>query len=304
MNPSPKHRLHRFLRFFKYLTPPILLEVVRRSIRHRLNGLSAEIAYNAIFSLFPAILALVSAIALIPWPESQFRSFISEISLLVPIEALNLIRNFWRSLRAGSNQGFFSLSFLISLWISSNVLSTTMAALDLIHQVPRRRRRPFWKAKIVAITLGCGSFLMLLLAITIIGIGDFAMQFIAHPSNPIAPFIIRIWRWLSFPAALSIITIAMGLIYRYGPSQRHPGTPIMPGAILAALLWVLISWGLRAYIAQFGNYNQVYGTIGAVIILLLWLYLSAFSLLLGSQLNIVVGEAIHKQTQTRQLPPP
>ncbi|MBE9028944.1 YihY/virulence factor BrkB family protein [filamentous cyanobacterium LEGE 11480] len=289
----------RFLHFFHYLTPSLLREVVRRSLRHRINGLSAEIAYNAIFALFPALLALVSAIGLIPWPDSQFHSFLDQAAMIIPIEAVGLLNDFWVSLHASPNQNLFSFSFLIAIWLSANVLSATMAAIDRIHQIPRQYIRPYWKAKIIAISLGFASFLLLLLALTIVGIGDFALKYIAHPRNPIGPLLLQTWNWLSFPTVLSSIALAMGLIYRYGSSYRQRDTPIMPGAILASLLWVFISWLLRIYIAQFGNYNQIYGTIGAVIILLLWLYLSAFAMLLGSQLNVVVGEAMRQSPKLR-----
>jgi membrane protein len=80
------------------------------------------------------------------------------------------------------------------------------------------------------------------------------------------------------------------LVYRYGPSKCKTNTPLIPGAILAAIFWAIVSAIFRLYVRNFGNYNKVYGAVGAVIVLMLWLWMSAFVLLVGYQLNVTVGE--------------
>ncbi len=285
-------RAARFSRFFRHLNHRVVLEVMRRSGQHRLPGLSAEIAYSAIFALFPAILAVISAIGLLNLPESHFRYLTQQIQEVVPDEAMTLIQNFLQTLRTSKNQGLFSLSFVASIWVSSSVLGATMAALDQVHQIPPESRRPFWHAKLVAIGLSLGTFSLLMIALMVMVASDVAVRQVAHHSGSLAHSLFQFWHWLSFPIALGIVTITLGFIYRYGTSRLHSATPIMPGALVAAILWVMLSGLLRLYVAHFGHYNQVYGAIGAVIILLLWLYLSAFAMLLGSQLNVVVGEAM------------
>jgi membrane protein len=93
---------------------------------------------------------------------------------------------------------------------------------------------------------------------------------------------------------LSIVATAFAFIYRFGPSRWSHGTPIMPGALLAAISWAILSGLFRLYVSNFGNYNRAYGAVGAVIILLLWLYMSSLVLLLGDQLNVTVGEAMQQ----------
>jgi membrane protein len=286
-------RTIRFLRFFRHINARVLWEVLRRSGRHRLLGLSAEIAYNAIFALFPALLAVISAIGLLALPESNFRPLISRIGEVLPDEAMGVIQAFLQTLRTSKNQGLFSLSFGAAIWVSSNVLGSSMAALDKIHEVPPAQIRPFWQAKLVAIGLSLGTFVLLLIALMVVVVSDVMVQKVAYQSGTMANMLFQFWHLLSLPIALSIIAATLGFIYRYGTSDRRKGTPIMPGAVIASVLWTMLSGLLRLYIAYFGNYNQAYGAIGAVIILLLWLYLSAFSMLLGSQLNVVVGERMH-----------
>lgn len=299
--------LSRFFRFFKYLNLHVLLELIRCSAQHRIPGLSAEIAYNAIFALFPAILAVLSAIGLLKLSESDFRSFTDQVQAVVPNEATALIRGFLRQLRAGHNRGLFSISFLIAGWVSSSVLGATMAALDQIHGISRDqsvdqslRVRPFWKAKLVSIGLTIATFLLLVTALLIIFISDISVKIAVRESGNY--LLLGIWRLLSLPVALGIVALALAFIYRYGPSHWRKGTPILPGAILATLLWAILSGGLRFYVANFGNYNQAYGAIGAVIVLLLWLYLSAFAMLLGSELNVVVGNTMRRRSDVYNQP--
>ena len=131
--------------------------VIYRSLQHRLPGLSAEIAYNAIFSLFPAILALLTAIGLLNLPETQLRDALRDFDGVIPIEATALVKIVIDDLRGSSNQGLFSLSFAAAIWISSSVMGSIMSALDQIHGISRRQLRPFWKAKLVAIGLSVGT---------------------------------------------------------------------------------------------------------------------------------------------------
>jgi membrane protein len=285
---------NRFIQFFYHLNGTVLLEVTRRSGQHRLHGLSAEIAYSAIFALFPAILTVLTAIGLLNIPDSSFRYLIRQMDEIVPQEAMTLIQEFLRQLRI-DNQGLFSLSFVASIWVSSNVLSATMTALDQIYRIPSFKTRPFWRAKLMAIVLSLGTLLLLILALLMIFISEIGLRLIASHSGMTGQGLLWVGSWLSLPIAFAIVIVSLSFIYRHGPSVWRKGTPIFPGAVLAALLWGLLSGLLRLYVSHFGDYNQVYGAIGAVIILLLWLYLSAFSMLLGCQLNVVVGEAMHRQ---------
>jgi membrane protein len=290
-------RTRRFLRFFRHINARVLWEVLRRSGRHRLLGLSAEIAYNAIFALFPALLSIISAIGLLALPESHFRPMLARIDEVMPDDAMALIQAFVQTLRTSKSEGVFSLSFGASIWVSSNVLGSSMAALDRIHEIPSAQVRPFWQAKLVAIGLSFGTFVLMLIASMVVVVSDVMVRKVAHRSGGMAHWLFQLWHLLSLPIALGIIAMALGFIYRYGTSIRDQGTPIMPGAVVASILWAILSGLLRLYVTHFGNYNQAYGAIGAVIILLLWLYLSAFSMLLGSQLNVVVGEAIKRNAR-------
>jgi len=286
----------RFVRFFRYISWDTLKETFVRVGEGRLLGLAAEIAYNAMLSLFPAILAVLTAIGLFEESlQSTFKQLAVQLSKVAPDEALVLIRDFAREITQARNTGLFSISFVVAIWAASGALSAAMTALDQIHQIPPEQTRPFWKAKLISLGLTIGTILLLMLASFLVFISDLILKFFVSESG--LSFLLTVWRLLSWPLALGIVSAAFAFVYRYGPSRWDSGTPMMPGAVLAAVSWAIVSGLFRLYVSNFGNYNQVYGAVGAVIVLMLWLYMSAVVLLVGDQLNVTVGEAMYPQAE-------
>ena len=283
----------RFFRFFRYLNLTTLRQTFAHAMKRRLMGLSAEMAYNAMLALFPAILAILTAIGLFEESlQETFRNLANQLSEVAPDEALQLIRDFVKGISLTKNSSLFSLSFIAAIWAASGALSAAMNAFDQIHTIPIEAARPFWKAKLISLCLTIGSILLLVTASFLVFISDLVIRLVVHESG--ASVLLTLWRLLSWPLALGIVATAFAFIYRFGPSRWKHGTPIMPGAILAAISWAIISALFRLYVENFGNYNKVYGAVGAVIVLLLWLYMSSLVLLLGDQLNVTVGEAMQQ----------
>lgn len=283
------------MRFFRHLNFKVLKEIVTNVGKRRLLGLSSEIAYNAILSLFPAILAILTAIGLLEEGlQNIFKDLAQQISKVAPEDALNLITEFARNEIANSKNGsLFSLSFLAALWTSSGAISTAMTALDQIQQTSSANIRPFWKAKLVSLGLTVGTIILLLIACLLVFISGELLNFVVDNSAGYLNFLLYLWNLMRWPLALVIVASAFGFIYRYGPSNWKEGTPIMPGAIFAAICWAFVSNLFRIYVANFGNYNKAYGAVGTVIVLMLWLYMTAAVILIGNQLNVTVGESMY-----------
>lgn len=312
-------RSRRFFNFFGHLNWTTLKEVGDRAGKQRLLGLSAEMAYNAMLALFPALLAAIAAIALFESLQSTLYQMARLLGEIVPNEVRTLIRSLIQEILQTRNQEIFSVSFIGTLWAFSGVLSAAMAALDQIHQIPAERIRPFWKAKLVSIGLSIGTIMLLILACGVVFISDLIVQIVARQSCfleavsncpfqdisncqllplqscPLESKLLAVWKLWRWPITLGIVSFAFAFIYRYGPSRHRRGTPILPGAILAAICWAGISGLLRFYVSHFGNYNWTYGTIGTFIILLLWLNFSSLVMLLGAQLNVTVGKAMKRK---------
>ncbi|MCL1468970.1 YihY/virulence factor BrkB family protein [Argonema galeatum] len=287
--------LARFFRFFRHLNWRTLKKTLQRAGQRRFPGLAAEMTYNAMLALFPSILALLTAIGLFESLQSSFKYLTVQLGSIAPKEALFLINGFTDTISLSQNKGLFSLSFIVALWTASGALSAAMEALDQINRIPPEQKRPFWKAKLVSLALTIGTILLLIAASFLVFISDLIVQMVARQSGNLEPGLLSIWRLLSWPTALVIIASAIAFIYRYGPSRWAPGMPIMPGAIVAAVSWAILSAFFRLYVSNFGNYNAAYGAIGAVIVLMLWLNLTSLVMLFGAQLNVSVGEAMQRR---------
>ncbi|QLE57625.1 YihY/virulence factor BrkB family protein [Nostoc sp. TCL26-01] len=286
----------RFLRFFRHLNWAAIKKTFTRISERRLLGLASEIAFNAILSLFPAILAMLTAIGLLEASlQDTFRQLAIQLSQVVPDDAMTLISDFAsKEITNPKNSGLFSLSFILAIWTASGAVNTAMTAFDQIHQIPPEKIRPFWQAKLVSLGLTVGTILLLVLASFLVFISDLLLGVVVNENGSLI-FLLHLWQLLRWPLALGIVATAFGFVYRYGPSVWNPGTPMMPGAIIAAVFWAILSALFRQYVANFGNYNKVYGAVGTVIVLMLWLWMSAAVLLVGDQLNVTVGEQMRSK---------
>ncbi len=289
----------RFLSFFRYLTWKTFKKTLIRIFKRRLTGLSAEIAYGAMLAIFPAILAMLTAIGMFEQSlQSTLHNLANQMEIMAPDQVWLLLRDFVEGVKLDKGKSWFSISFAAAIWISSGALSAAMNALDLIHQIPPQQRRPFWKAKLISLLLTIGTIFLLLIASFLILISDAIIDLAVKTTG--ASLLLTIWSYFNQPLGLIIVAIAFAFIYRFGPSRWIKGTPIFPGAILASFSWAGVSGLFRLYVTNFGNYNKIYGAVGAVIILMLWLYLSALIMLIGDQLNATVGEEMSKNRRKRE----
>jgi len=263
--------------------------------QRRLTGLAAEMAYNAMLGLFPAILTVLTAIGLFSELQFAVQNLADQFGSVAPEEVQYLIQKFVGEISRGKNRSLFSLSFVAALWTSSAALRAAMIAFDQIHQVPRSQMRPFWKARLIALGLTIGTGLLLVSASVLVFISSNVVQDVATQSGGLFGLgLLSLWQLLSLPVALGVVSIAFAFIYRYGPSRWTSGTPLVPGAVLAAVSWAILSSLFRVYVTHFGQYNRAYGAIGAVIVLLLWLYMSSLILLIGNQINVTLGELMQQ----------
>ena len=349
-------------------------------IEKRLTGLAAEMAFQAMLGLFPAIIAVLSAISLFEQSvESTLVNLAIHFAGIVPVQVWTLLLDFIENTKSAEGISWFSLSSIAAIWIISGVLSAAINALDQIHQVAQKNKRSYLQTKVIAVSLTVLTIIFLVIACFLLWVGDLLLQVALRQSwnslwldiwsiftiivmmtialmaggtiyqfqtklrrknrdlrSTITAFIvivaiaamqlvyacysnvqdlivnsnleialdkfpIDLWRVLGFPIALAIVAIAFSLIYRYGTSERTKNTPIFPGAILAAISWAIVSLIFRLYVLHIGIYSQIYGAVGTVIILMLWLYLSSLVLLIGEQVNAIVGETMKEQTDRNNL---
>lgn len=283
----------RFFRFFRHLNWKTLRQVVVEAGKQRLFGLSAEMAYNNVLALFPSLVAILAAIGMLAISQEKVDFLARQVLSIAPEPVLNLIEDFISTIKLPQGEKVVLISCAVALWVASGALNTAMGALDQIYQIPLKQRRPFWLAKIIALGLTLGTVSLIMSASFLAFVSDLLINLALDIGRIPADGILSAWKLFGWVLTLIMLAIAFSLVYRFGPSQWRTGTPLLPGAIIGALLWQAVSRLFRVYINHFSDYNVTYGTLSAGIVLLLWLNLSSLCMLLGAQLNVTVGAAMN-----------
>ncbi|WP_016865562.1 YhjD/YihY/BrkB family envelope integrity protein [Fischerella muscicola] len=291
--PSPHPMFStRFICFFRHLNFQVLQQVVKESGEHRLPGLAAEMAYNNLLALFPTLAAVLTTIGMLNISQDQVDTLAHQVLNFAPEQVPLLLKEFTGQIQLPQSRELVYISFLVALWLASGAISAAMNAMDEIYQIPPNLKQPFWKAKLISLLLTIATIGLVLTASLLVFISDLIVQFVLDSTQIFGAIFLSAWSWFRWLLTLMIIAYAFSIIYRHGPSQWFNGTPIMPGAIIGALLWAGVSKLFRVYVSNFGNYNLTYGALSAGIVLLLWLNLSSLVLLIGAQLNVTVGKVM------------
>ncbi|UFS72150.1 YihY/virulence factor BrkB family protein [Geomonas sp. RF6] len=245
---------------------------------------SAAIAYYLLFALFPFLLFLTTLLGYLPIPDLS-GSIMDALGRMLPGDASKLVQQHIKELFTNKQGGLLSFGFLLALWTSSSALTAIMNVMNRLYEVDEGR--PFWKVRLIAM------FLVVVVALFFI-LSLLAMMFGPQIGN----FVLGIfgmgeledWVWyiMLAPVILCMLILGVALIYHFTPDVKQSWKWISPGAVLVIPVWILASIGFSFYVNNFGSYNKTYGSIGAVIGLLMWLYITSFIILFGAEINSVV----------------
>jgi membrane protein len=257
-------------------------------LQHQSMSSSAQIAYYLLFATFPCLFALASLLAFLPVPNLMER-LLAALGSIVPPAAVDLMRDSVRRLVTHQRGGFFSASFVLTLWAASNAVDAAIQGLNRVHGLSEHR--PFWKTRGIALLLAVAVG-----ALAVLGL--LGLWFGAHVSawwaarGGLGPLPVQVWIAARWPLVALLLIAAIDQLYFLGPAAELRWRWITPGAVVAVLGWIAASLGFSIYVRHFGSYNATYGSLGAVIILLTWMYLSAFFILLGAEINVVTGQGL------------
>jgi membrane protein len=248
---------------------------------------AAALAYYFLFALFPALLFMTALLGLLPIPNLMDR-LMDYVSQALPGDAASIIEKTLGEIIAGAGGGLLSIGVLGALWAGSNGMSSIMSALNVAYDV--KETRPWWKTKLLAIGLTLGFSVFILSALVLIIFGPKIGETVAGWVGLGAAFTF-VWNIVSIPIVMVLVAIGIGLVYYLAPAVEQHWRWVTPGSAVALVLWLGASFALRFYVTNFANYNATYGSIGGVILLMLWLYLSGMALLLGAEVNAEIEHA-------------
>jgi membrane protein len=268
-----------------------LKRTVREFREDKLNHWAAALTYYSVLSLFPALLVLVSLLGIFGDPERVTKVLTDTVAELGPATAASTFQRPIESIT--NNRGgagvMFALSVAGALWAASGYVSAFAEASNKIYEVDEGR--PFWKAKplqlvvtLVLILLAALVALALVLSGPIVGALGGALG--------ISDTALGVWRFAKWPGMLVLVLVIFSVLYYTGPNARVSGVRwVTGGAVLALLAWIVASFAFALYVANFGSYNKTYGTLGGVVVFLLWLWLTNLAILLGAEFNAEMERA-------------
>ncbi|MEP5731335.1 MAG: YihY/virulence factor BrkB family protein [Sulfitobacter sp.] len=247
---------------------------------NKLALISAGVAFFSMLSLFPGLAALIALMGVISDPIVVVAQ-LEEMRPFLPEDVFEIINTQVVSLVSASNDTLGwagALSLIVALWSARTGVGAMISGLNAVYGVDdRQTARHYLRATLLTLAL-VGVVLIALLSLVVIPV---LLAF--FPLGSVGTLLIDGLRWI---VAVSVLFVGIGLLYRFGPNRDKGSVGwLSSGAMVAVVFWVVLSLGFSYYVANFGNYNQVYGSIGAVIAMLIWLWISSFLVLYGAALN-------------------
>lgn len=242
---------------------------------------SAGVAFYAFLAVFPAIGALVSIYGLAMDPQS-IQDQLTRLSSVMPQQAFEIVRGQLEKLvsTSGSTLGWsMALGILFSIWSANKGTKSLFTGIDIAYGT--KNDRGFIKQNALTLLFTFGAIILLIISMLVIVAFPALVDQLGLPSN-----IEGLIRWSRWIILAGIVVYFLAAVYRSAPAKKSPKLKwVMPGALLATLLWLIASWGFSFYVKNFGSYGEVYGSISAVVVLLLWLFLTSFIILIGAEVN-------------------
>ncbi|WP_415773581.1 YihY/virulence factor BrkB family protein [Pseudomonas sp. LB3P38] len=261
----------------------VMVRTITEFVDDEMSTYASALAYQMLFSLFPFILFLIALIGFLHLPD--FFSWLRlQSELVLPPQALEQVNPVIDQLQQ-SKGGLLSVGIVIALWTASAGVRLMMSAMNAAYDVVEGR--PAWKRFPLSIFYTIGIAGMLLVAAALMVLGPQVMEWIASQVG-LEEFIVTLWTIVRWPVVVILLMMAVALIYYVMPDVKQEFRFITPGSVLAVVVWIIASLGFGLYVKMFANYNAMYGSIGAIIVLLLYFYISAAVLLLGAEMNAVI----------------
>lgn len=284
---------------FKKLAREIYADVAQKQTL----ALAAGLSYYFVLSMFPLLILLAAIVSYIPVPD-LFARIVNTLAAVIPEQSMGLVRAVLGDVIHAQRGSFLTVGILGVLWGASSGFASLISALNVAYDVPETR--PFWKIRLLAILLTFVTGMLLIVGVFVLFLGP---QFGAWLAGKIGAgyLFARLWPTLRWSISIAFIVAGVELIFLWAPNIRQRFLLSLPGAVVAAIFWISASYLMGLYFQHFAQFNKTYGTLGAAIALMVWLYWSWFIVLLGAQLNAQLLKTLSYDLplkQPRQAPVP
>jgi membrane protein len=295
MKPSPTSGRSLPLWGLAGLNPWLLARNVVGEIRsNNFLGRASELAFDFLFALFPLILFMVTIFGLFASRSAELLDdFLSYFADFLPPLAFQLLRKTTIELSADASGGMLTFAIVTALWFASGGVNSMISAMNLAYRV--REARSWLKVRLIAVGLTLCISILLLTAMFAVLVGSHFVDWVGMKLR-LQPFVVFIWKVVQWPAAVFFVLVSYSLIYFFGPDLRERRWFwITPGSAFGALVWLAASVGFRVYLHFFDSYSALYGSLGAAMILLAWLYVTGLAFLVGVEINAEIERVASRE---------
>lgn len=291
----------------KLTTKQFFKDVYREYLHDNVSDSAATLSYYFVFSLFPFLVFLATMTAYIPGVKESVGTMLSRARAILPPQAMDIIDQHVRGLIDQPRPKLLTIGIIVTLYSASRGVDAVRKALNLAYDVTESR--PFWKTEGIAFGMTIGGALLVLVGVTgLVAGGDLGL-WVADRMD-IGKVYVLAWSWLRWPITALVIMFCAAVGYYVLPDVKQEFKFITPGSVVGTLLWLGATYGFNLYARHFGSYNVTYGSIGGVIVLMTWLYLSGFVFLMGGEINAILedhapdGKALGARAPGEAPPPP
>jgi membrane protein len=262
-------------------------QAVKDFMEDDMNTHAAALTYRILLAIFPFLIVILTLLGALNM-EEFFDSMLREARTALSPELYTQFENILEQVQEGATGGLMSFGLILAIWAAAGGVRSVMHALNVAYDV--EEGRPLWKKYVSSILFTIGLAAIFLAALALMFLGPQTMEWIADQAG-LGGVFLTLWTWLRIPVAILLMMLAIAFIYYFFPYVDQPFTIVSPGAVIGVVVWVLATLGFSFYISNFGNFNATYGSLGGVIILLLYFYISSAILLLGAEVNAVIFKA-------------
>jgi membrane protein len=271
-------------------------ESVREFMDDDMGTYGAALTYHVFFALFPFLLFLIALLGVLRL-QGFFDWLLAQARMVLPRDALGLVEGVIQEVQTQRDGGLVSLGILVAVLAASAGVRSTMNALNTAYDV--EEGRPLWKRYALSVVYTVALAVMVILAAGLMFIGPQVMEWIAKHVG-LGELIVVLWTWLRIPVAALLLMLAVSIVYYAAPNVDQEFRYVTPGSVLAVVLWVVVSLAFSFYVSRFANYGATYGSIGAVIVLMLYIYVSSLAFLMGGEVNAVIEHHVPKAKGPRE----
>lgn len=252
--------------------------------RNRVKDQAAMLGFWSLLALFPFMIFLLTLMGFVPM-HGLDQEVLELVHNVMPDDAAALFDRTMREVLHRQRGALLIVSLAGAVWTASGGMGGAMAALNLAHGVAETR--PWWRRRLLGMAMTTSAALAITVATMFLLIGPNVLRWVLEIFDK-GDEMASVWRWLRYPLATLDLLVMLACLYHFLPNTKNKFKLITPGSALAVLLWIAASVGFNFYVSRFHKFTKTYGTLGAAIILLTWLYLSALVVLLGAEINAAI----------------